>query len=151
MYLDLYLVPCAVNWRESESFFLYLSSPSSSSSSHLHFVSKAKTENQGPTTSSSSPAQLQLRSIRKISNRTHRSPFYPRSTICQAGNYSCARDYGNSSSSSSANPNSYQYPSASGSIHNSTPKSERYQNDGNGGSPYTSASGYRTCSGYGKK
>ncbi|EXF82330.1 hypothetical protein CFIO01_10309 [Colletotrichum fioriniae PJ7] len=67
------------------------------------------------------------------------------------GNYSCARDYGNSSSSGSANPNSYQYPSASGSIHSSTPKSERYQNDGNGGSPYTSASGYRTCSGYGKK
>ncbi|KAI3557697.1 hypothetical protein CABS03_10623 [Colletotrichum abscissum] len=84
MYLDLYLVPCAVKWRESESFFLYLSSPSSSASSHLHFVSKAKTVNQGPTTSSSSPAQLQLRSIRKIRNRTHRPPFSPRSTICQA-------------------------------------------------------------------
>ncbi|KAK1672315.1 hypothetical protein BDP55DRAFT_253867 [Colletotrichum godetiae] len=64
------------------------------------------------------------------------------------GNYSCARDYG--SSSSTSNPNSYQYPNTSGSIHYSTPKSERYQNDGNGGSPYTSASGYRTCSGYGK-
>ncbi|KAK1546990.1 hypothetical protein CPAR01_00957 [Colletotrichum paranaense] len=193
MYLDLYLVPCAVNWRESESFFLYLSSPSSSSSSRLHFVSKAKTENQGPTTSSSSPVQLQLRSIRKISNRTHRPPFSPRSSICQAvrvirtrataskiltaGGIKRVTTPALATTETAAaaalrtrthtsiparecqsfllliilTQSSIQDLGISGSIHYSTPKSERYENDGNGGSPYTSASGYRTCSGYGKK
>ncbi|OHF01147.1 hypothetical protein CORC01_03461 [Colletotrichum orchidophilum] len=59
------------------------------------------------------------------------------------GNHYCARDYG---SSSSSNPNSYQYTNTNGSFHYSTLKGDKYQNDSN-----TSASGYRTCSGYGKK
>ncbi|KAK1993349.1 hypothetical protein LX36DRAFT_703541 [Colletotrichum falcatum] len=55
------------------------------------------------------------------------------------------------SSSSSSNPKSYRYTNTSEPLHYSNPRSGTYSNKGNGGTTYTSASGYRTCSGYGKK
>ncbi|KAL0935033.1 uncharacterized protein CTRU02_209624 [Colletotrichum truncatum] len=63
------------------------------------------------------------------------------------GNHYCARDYG----SSSSNQNSYHYSNINGSYYYANPTGSKYYNNGNGGSTFASASGYRTCSGYGKK
>ncbi|GKT41665.1 uncharacterized protein ColSpa_01846 [Colletotrichum spaethianum] len=82
---------------------------------------------------------------------------YKSSGTNNQGNHYCARDYG----SSSSNSNSYHYSNSemrlmgftgrNGSFYYSNPNGSTYSNNGNGGSTYTSASGYRTCSGYGKK
>ncbi|KAK2038906.1 hypothetical protein LZ31DRAFT_599260 [Colletotrichum somersetense] len=62
------------------------------------------------------------------------------------GNPYAARDQG----SSSSNPNPYRYTNTS-ELDCANPRSSTYSNKSNGGTTYTSASGYRTCSGYGKK
>ncbi|KAK1598353.1 uncharacterized protein LY79DRAFT_666105 [Colletotrichum navitas] len=65
------------------------------------------------------------------------------------GNPIGARDQG----SRSSNPNSYSYhyTNTSEPLHYNNPRSGAYSNKSNGRTTYTSASGYRTCSGYGKK
>ncbi|CCF36992.1 hypothetical protein CH063_08424 [Colletotrichum higginsianum] len=65
----------------------------------------------------------------------------------QGTHYTCARDYG----SSSSNPASYRYSDTNGSRRYSNPTGGSEYSGSGSGSTYTSASGYRTCSGYGKK
>ncbi|KAK1957501.1 hypothetical protein LY78DRAFT_592225 [Colletotrichum sublineola] len=72
---------------------------------------------------------------------------YKSSESNSEGNPYGTRDQG----SSSSNPSSYHYTNTSESLHYSNPRSSTYSNKGNGGTTYVSASGYRTCSGYGKK